>query len=166
MPRSSPYTPRPMRSACLSTKRRIREPHIGLYGYGHVGTCCFHHLFHTHSHEAHTVLKASSIFVFPVVGIRGKELADQITIARHDLDSVHTCLTCQSYGLTVGTSHGSDLGLSHTSYDRGRVEVVSHIRSRRRDRHDEHSLCRRNAKRLVVRASAVDASGYSGSCGS
>ena len=26
MPRSSPYTPRPMRSACLSTKRRIREP--------------------------------------------------------------------------------------------------------------------------------------------
>ena len=33
-----------------------------------------------------------------------------------------------------------------------------HIRSRRRDRHDEHSLCRRDAKRLVVRASAVDAS--------
>ena len=42
----------------------------------------------------------------------------------------------------------------------GAVIQLSYIRSRRRDRHDEHSLCRRDAKRLVVRASAVDASGY------
>ena len=91
----------------------------------HIRTGCFHNFFHAHFHETHTVFEASAIFVFPVVGVRGKELADQVTVSGMYFYGIHSGFACQVDSLSEGFRHGHDFGLFHPPDKSGRVEVES-----------------------------------------
>ena len=72
--------------------------HIDFDNHAHIVPCHTQYLGHHLTHKAHTVVQAAAIFVVTVIGIGRQELADEVAVARVNLDAVETGLTRQLHG--------------------------------------------------------------------
>ena len=81
--------------------------HIYLYQHCHILTGSFHHFVHAHFHKAHPVLQATAIFVFPMIGIGRKKLADQIAVTGMYFHCIHSGFARQMNCLSeqIGRAH-------------------------------------------------------------
>ena len=93
--------------------------HVHLDQYGHVVSGRFHHFVHHHVHEPHAVFQTSAEFVFPVIGVRREELADEVAVSGMDFYGIETGFTGQTDGVAVGTCHRGEF-IFPQSADEGR----------------------------------------------
>ena len=63
--------------------------------------------FHAHAHKSHAVVERASVFVTPPVGVRGQELADEITVSGMDFYCVESGITCCIDGSAKGFATSS-----------------------------------------------------------
>ena len=82
-------------------------------------TGSFHHFVHAHFHKAHPVLQATAIFVFPMIGIGRKKLADQIAVTGMYFHCIHSGFARQMNCLSERFCHSCDFGRFHST-DKGR----------------------------------------------
>ena len=73
-------------------------PEVHFYKNGNIISGMFHNILCYLSHETAAVFKSPSIIVLPVVCVRGKELADQITMPRVHLNCIKTRIPGKVYG--------------------------------------------------------------------
>ena len=93
--------------------------HIHLYQHCHILTGSFHHFVHAHFHKAHPVLQATAIFVFSMIGIGRKKLADQIAVTGMYFHCIHSGFARQMNCLSERFCHSCDFGRFHST-DKGR----------------------------------------------
>ena len=99
--------------------------HVHLDQYCHIIACCFHHFVHNHVHETHPILKRTAIFIFPVIGRRRKELANQITMAGMNLYGIKTSFTSQIDRTSVRTRHFGQLIGTKSAHKCRRIQIKS-----------------------------------------
>ena len=68
-------------------------------------------------------MQAAAIFIFPVVGIRRKELADQITVTGVYFHSIHSGFACQMNCLSERFCHRCDFGRFHSPDKSGGIDI-------------------------------------------
>ena len=71
--------------------------HIHLHQDGHILACRLHDLIHHHIHKTHAILQRATKLILTMVGIRRKELADQVTMSGMDLHGIKSRLTSQTH---------------------------------------------------------------------
>ena len=98
---------------------------------------CLHHLVHTHTHKAHTVVERATELIAAVVGIGREELRNQVAVTCVHLDAVETRLVSCVNGATEIARHLTNLIFAHTAH--GGVGI--HIDTRRRT--DRNLACGR-----------------------
>ena len=99
--------------------------HVGFYDYRHIVSGRFHHISHAHAHKSHAVVERASVFVTSPVGVRGQELADEITVSGMDFYCVESGITCCIDGSAKGFCDFLDFVFTHSSHKCGGIEVES-----------------------------------------
>lgn len=97
--------------------------HVGLHDNPHVGFGGFHHFVETHVHESHTVLETASEFIAAMVGVRGEELGDKISMAGVNLHAVETGVAGSAHGIAEVYGKLLQFILAKAAADSGGIEV-------------------------------------------
>ena len=97
--------------------------HIHLHKYCQILTGRLHHLVHHHRHETHPILQRSSVFIFPVIGIRRQKLTDQIAVSRMYLDGIKTGFASQADSTPVSFCHLRQLFAFHPPHPSRRINI-------------------------------------------
>ena len=99
--------------------------HVDFDYHGHVVASGVHHFLDDQAHEAHAVVEAAAPTVVAVVGIGGKELADEVAVSGVDFDAVETGLTGKIDSIAEVVDSLEDFGFGHGADESGRVEIES-----------------------------------------
>ncbi len=97
--------------------------HVHLHQHSHITAGSLHHFFHHHIHKTHTVLQRASELVFPMVGGRGQELADEITMPCMNLYRIKSGLPCQIHRTSISTRHLRQLIGTQSAHKGRRVKI-------------------------------------------
>ena len=103
--------------------------HVHLDEHAHVISGRLHHAADHQLHQAHPVLQASAETVAAVVGIRREELADEVAVARVDLDAVEARCAGEFHRMAEILHQGQDLVFAQGAHESRRIQVESRRRA-------------------------------------
>ena len=97
--------------------------HVHLDNHTHVISSFFHHPSYYHLHKPHPVFQRTAEEVMAMVGVRRKELADQVAVTGMDLDTIEPGPTGKSHRPAEVFHKGFDLINPEFAHEGWRIQI-------------------------------------------